>query len=223
MLSGLTKTNRIAGTSLRALLLAGALAAGGFGATAPMAEAYAPPEGYADLVEQVSPALQPAPAPQQPPRRGTGLGSGYIISPDGEIVTNNHVVENAESITVTLKDGRKFDARVVGTDPLTDVALLKIEGDADDLPTVSFADSSRLRVGDAVIAIGNPFGLGGTVTAGIISALGRDINAGPYDSFIQTDAAKGRRPAARSWQRDAGLARGADPGGHARDRRGARA
>ena len=107
-------------------------------------------------------------------------------------MTNNHVVEHAESITVTLKDGRRFGARVVGTDPLTDVALLKIEGDADDLPTVSFADSSRLRVGDAVIAIGNPFGLGGTVTAGIISALGRDINAGPYDSFIQTDAAINR-------------------------------
>ncbi len=126
--------------------------------------------------------------PQQPPQQGHALGSGFIITAKGEVVTNNHVVEGAQSISVKLQDGRKFKARVVGRDKLTDVALLQLE-DASDLPTVPFGDSSKLRVGDAVIAVGNPYGLGGTVTAGIVSALGRNINAGPYDSFIQTDAA----------------------------------
>lgn len=116
------------------------------------------------------------------------LGSGFLISPDGEVVTNNHVVDGASSIKVRLNDGRDMAAHVVGTDPMTDVALIKLEG-ASGLPTVKFGESGKLRVGDAVVAVGNPFGLGGTVTSGIVSALGRDINSGPYDNFIQTDAA----------------------------------
>jgi serine protease Do len=116
------------------------------------------------------------------------LGSGFLISPDGEIVTNNHVVDGATAIKVRLSDGREMTAHVVGTDPMTDVALIKLEG-ASGLPTVQFGASDKLRVGDAVVAVGNPFGLGGTVTSGIVSALGRDINSGPYDNFIQTDAA----------------------------------
>ena len=116
------------------------------------------------------------------------LGSGFLISATGEVVTNNHVVEGASSIKVTLQDGREFTAHVVGTDKLTDVALIKLDK-AQALPFAAFPTGDALRVGDAVVAIGNPFGLGGTVTSGIVSALGRDINAGPYDNFIQTDAA----------------------------------
>jgi serine protease Do len=117
-----------------------------------------------------------------------GLGSGFLISADGEIVTNNHVVDGATIIKVKLDDGREFGAHVIGTDPLTDVALIKLDK-ASGLPFASFGASEKLRVGDAVVAIGNPFGLGGTVTSGIVSAMGRNINSGPYDSFIQTDAA----------------------------------
>ncbi len=124
-------------------------------------------------------------------RQVKGLGSGYIISTSGEIVTNNHVVAGATRVRVKLQDGREFKARVIGTDPMTDIALIKIDN-AKNLPTVAFGDSSKLRVGDAVMAVGNPFGLGGTVTSGIVSALGRDINSGPYDSYIQTDAAINR-------------------------------
>ena len=128
--------------------------------------------------------------PGQGPDGGVmhGLGSGFLISPDGEIVTNNHVVDGATAIKVRLSDGREMTAHVVGSDPMTDVALIKLE-DASGLPTVKFGASDKLRVGDAVVAVGNPFGLGGTVTSGIVSALGRDINSGPYDNFIQTDAA----------------------------------
>ncbi len=118
------------------------------------------------------------------------LGSGFVIEDDGYIVTNNHVVENASEVKVRLTDEREFDARVVGTDPQTDLALLKI--DARNLPELQLGDSDRLRVGDDVIAVGNPFGLGGTVTTGIVSAKGRDIQAGPYVDFIQTDAAINR-------------------------------
>ena len=116
------------------------------------------------------------------------LGSGFLISANGEIVTNNHVIDGAASIKVTLQDGREFNAHVVGTDKPTDVALIKLDK-ASDLPFAAFPGSDALRVGDAVVAIGNPFGLGGTVTSGIVSGLGRDLNSGPYDNFIQTDAA----------------------------------
>ena len=123
-----------------------------------------------------------------PPRRGTALGSGFIIDPSGYIVTNNHVIEGADEITVTLHDGTSLKAKLVGHDDRTDVALLKVESPTP-LPAVPFSDSDQSRVGDWVLAIGNPFGLGGSVTAGIVSARGRDIRQGPYDDFIQTDAA----------------------------------
>jgi len=115
------------------------------------------------------------------------LGSGFIISRDGYIFTNNHVVEKADKIKVRLSNGKEYDARVVGKDAKTDIALIKIKA-ANHLPVVEFGDSDRLRVGDWVIAIGNPFGLEQTVTVGIVSAKGRVIGAGPYDNFIQTDA-----------------------------------
>jgi len=115
------------------------------------------------------------------------LGSGFIIDENGYIVTNNHVVQGADKIKVILKDGRKFDAEIKGRDPNTDLALLKIESD-NDLPTIELGNSDTLRVGEWVLAIGNPFGLEHTVTAGIISAKGRVIGSGPYDDFIQTDA-----------------------------------
>ena len=119
-----------------------------------------------------------------------GAGTGFIVSEDGQIVTNAHVVSDATEVTVTLEDGREFDAEVIGSDEATDIAVLKIDG--SDLPHVEFGDSSTLQVGQNVIAMGNPFGLGNTVTTGIVSALGRDINSGPFDDFIQTDAAINR-------------------------------
>ena len=124
--------------------------------------------------------------PQREFRRRS-LGSGFIINREGYIVTNNHVVENASDIKVSLSDKEEHDAKVVGRDPKTDVALIKIEA-KKDLTAVALGDSSKLRVGEWVIAIGNPFGLGHTVTTGIVSAKGRIIGAGPYDDFIQTDA-----------------------------------
>ena len=130
--------------------------------------------------------------PQQGfPQKATSLGSGFIISPDGYIVTNNHVIENAEEINVILSDERKFTGKVIGNDKKTDIALIKIKTDKK-LPFLKWGDSDVARVGDWVIAIGNPFGLGGSVSAGIISARARDINAGPFDDFIQTDAAINR-------------------------------
>ncbi len=127
--------------------------------------------------------------PQEPPqsRKAQSLGSGFIIGPEGYIVTNNHVIGEASEIEVVLQDERKFNARLVGRDAKTDLALLKIEA-GEPLPYAEFGDSSKARVGDWVIAIGNPFGLGGTVTSGIISARSRDIQSGPYDDYIQTDA-----------------------------------
>ncbi|MFQ5988599.1 MAG: DegQ family serine endoprotease [Candidatus Methylomirabilales bacterium] len=116
-----------------------------------------------------------------------GAGSGVIISRDGYVVTNNHVVEGAKEVTVTLADKREYSARVVGRDPKTDLAVLKIEAD-ESFPVATLGDSDQLKVGDWVLAIGNPFGLSNTVTAGIVSAKGRSIGAGPYDDFIQTDA-----------------------------------
>ncbi len=115
----------------------------------------------------------------------TGQGSGFFITSDGYAVTNNHVVQNAEKVQVTTDDGKSYTAKVIGTDPKTDLALIKIEG--SNFPFVKLADNSP-RIGDWVLAVGNPFGLGGTVTAGIVSARGRDIGAGPYDDFIQIDA-----------------------------------
>jgi serine protease Do len=115
----------------------------------------------------------------------TGQGSGFFITADGYAVTNNHVVQNAEDVTVTTDDGKTYNAKVIGTDPRTDLALIKIDGNS--FPYVKLADTAP-RVGDWVLAVGNPFGLGGTVTAGIVSARGRDIGAGPYDDFVQIDA-----------------------------------
>ncbi len=115
----------------------------------------------------------------------SGQGSGFLISADGYAVTNNHVVEKASTVEVAFDDGKTHTAKVIGTDPRTDLALIKIEG--DNFPFVKLADKAP-RVGDWVLAVGNPFGLGGTVTAGIVSARGRDIGAGPYDDFIQIDA-----------------------------------
>jgi serine protease Do len=116
----------------------------------------------------------------------TGEGSGFFISADGYAVTNNHVVDHAKSVQVTTDDGATFTAKVIGTDPKTDLALIKVDGKSD-FPFVSFA-SNPPKVGDWVVAVGNPFGLGGTVTAGIVSARGRDIGAGPYDDYVQIDA-----------------------------------
>jgi serine protease Do len=115
------------------------------------------------------------------------LGSGFIIDPAGYIVTNNHVVEHAHQVTVTLNDGQNYPAKVVGRDAKTDVALLKIDA-GKPVPYVAFGDSAKERVGDWVVAVGNPYGLGGTVTAGIVSAHDRDLNSGPYDDFLQIDA-----------------------------------
>jgi len=184
------------------------------------------PVGFADIVEQVKPAVisvrvkmgasaqttglegnspyqqgspmdrffrrfsLPDGAPSDPraprQRQVTGQGSGFFISSDGYAVTNNHVVDKAETVEVTTDDGKTYTAKVIGTDPRTDVALIKVDG-RNDFPTVRFSERAP-RIGDWVLAVGNPFGLGGTVTAGIVSARGRDIGAGPYDDFIQIDA-----------------------------------
>lgn len=125
--------------------------------------------------------------PMPGPRQRQGEGSGFIIDAEGHIVTNNHVVDGATRIEVTLNDGQQYEATVVGRDPKTDLALIKIDTD-DSLPYVKLGDSTGARVGDWVLAVGNPFGLGGSVNAGIISARGRDINSGPYDDYIQIDA-----------------------------------
>ncbi|MBL6852941.1 MAG: DegQ family serine endoprotease, partial [Alphaproteobacteria bacterium] len=174
------------------------------------------PFSFADLVERVSPAvvtitaetvetgpsnIDELPAPfrdffnqygqgngqNRAPRKAISAGSGFIIDKAGFIVTNNHVIENARKITVKLPDGRTFDAKLIGTDALTDVALLKVKSDRS-LPTVEFGDDRQVRVGDWVVAVGNPFGLSNSVTAGIVSSLGRDIGNGPYTDFIQIDA-----------------------------------
>ena len=121
------------------------------------------------------------------PHEATSLGSGFIIDPEGHIVTNNHVIGDAGKVEVILQDKSRYTAKIVGRDPKTDIAVLKIKAD-QPLPYVSFGDSSAAQVGDWVMAVGNPFGLGGTVTTGIISARGRDINEGPYDDFLQIDA-----------------------------------
>jgi len=123
--------------------------------------------------------------------RPLGIGSGFMISEDGYVVTNHHVIEGADEIVVTLTNGIEYEAEIKGSDPQTDLALLKLK-DASDLPFVPWGDDEKSRVGDWVLAIGNPFGLGGSASTGIISAIGRDIQAGPYDDFIQVDAAINR-------------------------------
>ncbi|MBV9992825.1 MAG: DegQ family serine endoprotease [Alphaproteobacteria bacterium] len=175
------------------------------------------PFSFADLVERVSPAvvtitaieqespqdqlsqLDDLPAPfrdlfqqynqgrQLQPRKAVSMGSGFIIDKSGIIVTNNHVIDGAKKITVKLPDGRSLDAKLVGADSATDVAVLRVKSDKT-LPTVEFGDDRSLRVGDWVVAVGNPFGLSNSVTAGIVSSIGRDIGNGPYTDFIQIDA-----------------------------------
>lgn len=136
-------------------------------------------------IESTNPRIKDYFNPQNPQQ--LSLGSGFIIDGDGYIITNNHVIDQAEEITVTLADNRQLTARLVGRDGKTDIALIKVEA-SEKLPAVKLGDSDKIRVGDWVLAIGNPFGLGGSVTAGIVSAKSRDIEAGPYDNFIQTDA-----------------------------------
>ena len=174
------------------------------------------PQSFADIVEDLMPAVvnisisttvQNPPGIQMSPfedffeefmerdekeppkkRRVSSLGSGFVIDPLGIVITNNHVVENAEEIIVNFSNGEKFKAELLGRDPKTDLAVLKVITDKK-LPFVKFGDNTKARVGDWVIAIGNPFGLGGSLSVGVISAINRDINSGPYDSYIQTDAA----------------------------------
>ena len=184
------------------------------------ADARGTPDGFADLAERLLPSVvniqttqtvqggvRPnVPVPEEfqeffrrfgqpdgegPPRQATALGSGFIISSDGYIVTNNHVIEGADSVSVILHDDTELSAEIVGTDEKTDLALLKVTTTAS-LPAVPWGNSDGARVGDWVVAIGNPLGFGGTVTAGIISARGRDIRSGPYDDYIQTDASINR-------------------------------
>ncbi|HZX86067.1 MAG TPA: Do family serine endopeptidase [Reyranella sp.] len=134
---------------------------------------------------------KPGARPQRPTQKGQAVGTGFIIDEKGWIVTNHHVVGKADEIIVSMSDGRKLPAKLMGGDEKTDIALLKVES-SKPLPYVSFGDASKVRVGQPVMAVGNPFGLGGTVTTGIVSARGRDIQSGPFDDYIQTDAAINR-------------------------------
>jgi serine protease Do len=206
----------------------GRLAESAFAAT-PVSQTQQGPNGFADLVSKVKPAvisvrvqLDEAPDADMLSRNGedpdlpgafrgtpferffqqrgygddgqrmqrhqyiTGVGSGFFISADGYAVTNNHVVDHAKTVQVTTDDGRTYTAKVIGTDPKTDLALIKVQGGAD-FAYVNF-ETQRPRIGDWVVAVGNPYGLGGTVTAGIVSAEGRDIGSGPYDNYLQIDA-----------------------------------
>jgi len=145
-------------------------------------------QGNPELEQFLRRFFGPGHTPPTPgPRQGRAQGSGFIIDASGLVVTNHHVVARVDKIEVVLADGRTLPARIQGHDPKTDIALLQIDSD-EKFPFVRFGDSTKARVGDWVIAIGNPFGLGGTATTGIISARGRDINAGPYDDYIQIDA-----------------------------------
>ena len=129
--------------------------------------------------------------PQGRGQRPQGLGSGFIIDSNGTVVTNNHVIDDSDEITVVLSDGEELSATLIGSDPKTDLAVLRVES-GRKLPTVPWGNSDKVEVGDWAIAIGNPFGLGGTVTAGIVSARGRDIRSGPYDDFLQVDTSINR-------------------------------
>jgi serine protease Do len=148
-------------------------------------------EFFKDFFDRNTPRGGGGARPEVQPRRATSLGSGFIIDPAGLIVTNNHVISDADEINVILQDDTTLKAEVVGKDAKTDIALLRVKTDKQ-LSAVPLGDSDQIRVGDWVLAIGNPFGLGGTVTAGILSAHHRDIQAGPYDDFLQTDASINR-------------------------------
>lgn len=150
------------------------------------------PEGspFEDFFENFGPS-QGIPEQFRSPQPTSGLGSGFILDAEGWIVTNHHVVAGADTVTIRLSDNREFEAQIVGMDEPTDLALLRISADSE-LPFVELGDSGDVRVGEDVMAVGNPFGLGGTVTKGIISAKGRNIAAGPYADFLQTDAAINR-------------------------------
>ncbi len=199
---------------MRAVLAAFALVTLALGPA--LAQSRYPAEGYADLAERLSPAVVniataqrvegvdelprfPPGSPLERFNEGlsqggaqiTSLGSGFLISADGVVVTNNHVIEAADAIEVILQNGRRFDATVVGRDPATDIAVLRIQT-RTPLPYVNMGDSDSARVGDIVLAIGNPFGLGGSLSVGVVSARNRNIDAGRYDDFIQTDAAINR-------------------------------
>ena len=137
--------------------------------------------------QQGIPLPHQAPQQQQPQQHAMALGSGFIISPDGVIVTNNHVIDNAIDIKVTLDDGTELPAKLLGADAKSDLAVLKVQA-PHPLATIAWGDSDKLKLGDQILAIGNPFGIGTTVTAGIVSARGRDLHSGPYDDFIQIDA-----------------------------------
>ena len=141
--------------------------------------------------QQGQPGMPQMKPQQRQAQKAQAVGTGFIIDANGWIVTNFHVAGKADSITVTLADGRKLPAKMVGGDEKTDLALIKVESDKP-LPYVTFADATKVRVGQPVMAVGNPFGLGGTVTTGIVSARGRDIHSGPFDDYIQTDAAINR-------------------------------
>ncbi len=179
----------------------------GFLATTGSALARGAPESFADLAERLTPSVVNISSSQQIrgaasgelgelqkkfTRQPVSLGSGFIIDASGIVVTNNHVIDNADEITVKLHDGREFRASVTGRDRETDLAVLQLDASGVKFPFVGFGDGASARVGDWVIAIGNPFGLGGSVTVGIVSARNRDINSGQYDDFIQTDAAINR-------------------------------
>jgi serine protease Do len=147
-----------------------------------------------DLLRDLPPELRDTPLGREFRRRFgnrheqmMGAGSGFIIDPSGVIVTNNHVVDHADKIVVSLVDGRQLSAHVLGTDELTDIAVIKIDAPAA-LASVPWGDSRQVEVGDWILAAGNPFGLGGSVTAGIVSAEGRDLGSGPFDNFLQLDA-----------------------------------
>jgi serine protease Do len=187
--------------------LAVILAVGFLAATSGSALARGAPESFADLAERLTPAVVNISSSQRIRGAATGeldalqkkfsrqpvsLGSGFIIDASGIVVTNNHVIDNADEITVKLHDGREFKASVTGRDRETDLAVLQLDASGVKFPFVGFGNDSSARVGDWVIAIGNPFGLGGSVTVGIVSARNRDINSGQYDDFIQTDAAINR-------------------------------
>lgn len=182
-----------------------------------LAQSRLPTEGFADLNDRLSPAVVniatsqrvegiedlprfPPGSPMERLNEGQGegggaqitsLGSGFIVSPDGVVVTNNHVVESADAIEVILQNGRRHEATVIGRDPATDIAVLRVHA-GQPLPYVNMGDSDTARVGDIVLAIGNPFGLGGSLSVGVVSARNRNIDAGRYDDFIQTDAAINR-------------------------------
>ncbi len=150
--------------------------------------------GGNDLADALPPALRGTPFEREFRNRLgkrkeqlEGAGSGFIIDPSGIIVTNNHVVGHADRIVVSLSDGTELPATVIGTDELTDIAVIKVKAPGP-LPAVAWGDSDKVEVGDWILAAGNPFGLGGSVTAGIVSARGRDIGAGPFDDFLQLDA-----------------------------------